>query len=125
MAPDLPPPVPEGMVRIHVFAGRFDSVESLEAYCFRSSDANHPEPLNNDLPGAFVDTDFVDAGFGPKRRDLIRRLMPEDMAAEVLARGAGTNAFVIVHEDAFNGLPYALGDTPRLAYLGAWEVPAT
>lgn len=125
MSPELPPPVPEGMMRIHVFAGQFGSVEELEAYCFKTTDAIHPEPINNDLPGAFVDTDFVDAGFGPLRRDLVRRLMPEAVAAEVLLKGAGTNAFVILYEDAFGGLPYSLGDTPRLAYLGAWEVPST
>ncbi|WP_420859232.1 hypothetical protein [Marivivens marinus] len=121
--PELPPAPAPGMTRLHLFAGDFESGDAARAYCFMAPDKDHPEPLTNDLPGAFVDIRFVTVAHGPAARDFIRHKCPTDTAAEVRDRLGAARTLVVLEEAAFGGFPYTLNDTPKLAYLGAWEVP--
>lgn len=119
--PETHAPPPPGIERLHVFAGHFDSEAEAMAYVFEAPDANHPEPFTNDLPDAFVNTDFVEVSFGP-RADAAASLIAKARLGEFRDRMDDANTLIIASEQAFGGFPFDLNDTPRARYIGAWEV---
>jgi hypothetical protein len=124
-APDDPPvPPAPGHRRLHVFAGSFGSEDAVQAYCYDATDAVHPEALTRDLPGAFIDTDFVDVLFGPALEPGLTRALGADLAQDLLLRAAGHDSIVVIDERGFGGFPFTLNDTPRLSRIGAYDVPA-
>lgn len=117
-------PVPEGMVRLHVFAGTFESEEAALSYCYDAPDTRHPEPLTDDLEDATIDTTYVDVAFGADIPAVLAGFFKGDDLSILRQRIEGANTLVLISEYAFRGLPYALSDTPRLVYHGAFLVAA-
>lgn len=113
----LPPPPPEGLTRLHFFNGA-DSEARLLAYCFDTAGANTPEEFTNDLPEAFVDTDFLEVRHHPDPWIALNELRLSEADQKRLARQASGPGWVVAEEDAWGGFPYRLHDTPRLRYLG-------
>ena len=117
-------PVPEGKVRIHVFAGDFATEEESLAYCFDAPDPAHPEPLTRDLSEATIDTAYVDTAYGAEVVPALATFFEGDVLAKLTKKISGHNTVVLISEYAFRGLPYALSDTPVLRYLGPFVVAA-
>lgn len=117
------PPVatPPGHVRLHLFAGTFDDDRALFAHTIAAPDDRHPQPFTDDLPEAFIDTDFVEIATGPRIGPTLATYLPPSLVAELRNRISPRNAVVLVLEEAMGGFPYRLHDTPRLEYLGAFE----
>ncbi len=114
------PPLPDGQIRVHVFSGNFDDEEALLSYCFDAPDEDAPEPLNRDLDGAFVDTAYVATGFASGISRALAEIFPQREVDHILPKVGKDNSVVIISEYAFGDLPYILGDTPQLEYLGEW-----
>ena len=121
--PQLPAPPSDGMVRLYVFHGVFETEEDALAYCYDAPDTAHPEPLTRDLPGAFIDTTFVEVLWGNTNDPALRFYFPDAIADHVADATEASNTVVLIAEGAFGGYPFTLNDTPRLSYLGHWEVP--
>ena len=115
-APTLPPPTPQGTMRVHIFAGTFPSWDAATAYCFGSGTAAGA-CLDGDLPDAWVDTNYVAVRHGPAEMRLDDILSAPD-AARMTERIGDATTVVLIREPAFGGLAYALNDTPCLHYLG-------
>lgn len=118
----LPPPPPAGQIRVHFLAGDFDTAAEAEAYCF-DSEGDAPEQITRDQPGAFIDTIFVEPVFGDIRTRL-ETILPAKTAARLFAKAKGANTLIVITEEAFGGMAYALEDTDRLRYLGPVLVDA-
>ncbi|KPP89626.1 MAG: hypothetical protein HLUCCA08_09990 [Rhodobacteraceae bacterium HLUCCA08] len=119
--PEAPVPPPEGVARLHLFSGRFGSDLDAYAYVFEAPDPDHPEPFTNDLPEAFIDTTRVQIAHGARLEDAIARIAG-GRALDLRHLIDADDTLIIVDEAAFGGFPFALGDTPRARYLGAWDV---
>lgn len=115
--PEMPQPSPEGTVRVHVFAGHFDSEADLFGYCFDSDGPDSPEMLTRDLPGAYIDTNYVATGYGTRVEEALADFFDPVDAAKISNGIGDANAVVIVSEHAFGGFPYTLGNTPKLDYV--------
>lgn len=115
---DTHPPTPDGMIRLHLFAGTFDNEEALLRYCFDAPAANTPEPFTRDLPEATIDMTYVVVGFDQGVDDTLADFFAMGDSAEIKLQMRGANSIVVVSEHAFGGTQYHLGDTPRLTYLG-------
>lgn len=116
-------PVPEGLIRLHVFAGDFATEEAALAYCYDAPDPAHPEPITRDLPEATIDTTYVDVAYAGDVPQALTTFFRGDDLSDLRVRVGSANTLVVVSEHAFRGLPYALSDTPVLTYLGPWLVP--
>lgn len=114
--PTLPPPTPQGTMRIHLFAGDFANKDAAWHYCFYNESAR-PEDLTRELPDAYIDTTHVETRFENYVERLAEFLQPAD-AARVTKQMNGANTLVIIAEPAFGGLAYALNNTSRLTYIG-------
>lgn len=112
----LPPPTPNGKMRVHFFAGTFVDQSAARHYCFFSQD-DRPEDLRRELPDAYIDTDHVDVWYGDYKSPLYN-FMPEGDVTKVAAQCETDNTLVMISEPAFGGIGYALNDTSRLRYLG-------
>lgn len=119
--PEAPEPPPPGHDRLHLFAGTFGNELDAYAYVYEAPDADHPEPFTNDLPEAYVDTTRVEIAHGP-RLDAAITLIEGQSSTRLRHAVGGDDTLIIVSEAAFGGFPFALNDTPRVRYLGAWEV---
>ena len=117
------PSIPEGMTRVHIFAGNFDTEEALLAYCFDSPSDDTPEPINVDLPGAFVDTTYVATGYANAVPVVLAEFFSPAEQERLRRQIGARNSIVVMSEYAFGGFPYELDDTPKLEYLGAQLVP--
>ena len=118
-------PLPPGTLRLHLFHGAFETEEDALAYCFDAPDPDLPEPFTNDLPEAFVDTDFVEVSYGDARHLALSDYFHSDLAEDLLDRQGDANTLVIVVEEAFGGFPFRVHDTPRLTYMGPFEADLT
>lgn len=115
---DTHAPTPDGMIRLHLFAGSFDSEEALLRYCFDAPATNAPEPFTRDLPEATIDMTYVVVGFEQGVDDTLADFFAMGEAAEIKLQMRGANSIVVLSEYAFGGTQYHLNDTPRLTYLG-------
>ncbi len=118
----MPAPPPAGHRRLHLFAGDFGSREAAEAYCYDAPDATHPEPLTRDLPGAYIDPDFVEIAFGTEKPITLGQWFDVQDRDDILADTDSVDTILIVDEHAFGGQRFYLNDTPVLRYLGGWIV---
>ena len=114
--PQLGKPLPHDKMRVHFFAGNFESKESARHYCFYS-ERNVPEDLTRELPDAFIDIAYVEVVFGGHRARL-NEFFDADHTETYLRKMGQTNTLVMIAEPAFGGFPYALNDTSVLRYLG-------
>ncbi len=117
---NLPPRTAPGKLRIHLFAGEFETSAAAWHYCFYHTRGEN-EALARELPNAYVDTSHVEVRFDNYSRRLAEFLLPGDVA-RVENQMAGANTLVIIAEPAFGGLAYALNDTSCLRYLGPMVV---
>ena len=101
--------------RLHVFAGTFRSELEATDYCLTPMGKNQPEPLTRDLADAMIDTAEVEIVFGEAR--ILAALPMMTPRPDVGA----ANTLILIAEVAFGGLPYSLGDTPKLRYFGPVE----
>jgi hypothetical protein len=126
-APEAEPavPPPPGTLRLHLFHGTFETERAALAYCFDAPGPDQPEPFTNDLPEAFVDTDFVEVSYGDDRQSALTDYFHSDLAEDLLERQEGSNTLVIVVEEAFGGFPFRVHDTPRLTYMGPFDADLT
>lgn len=113
----LPAPPPDGLTRLHFFNGA-DSEARLLAYCFETPEPNTPEAFTNDLPEAFVDTDFLEVRHDADPVVALNDMRLSEADLKRLARQASGPGWVVAEEDAWGGFPFRLHDTPRLRYLG-------
>ena len=120
---DDQPAIPEGMTRVHVFAGNFETEEALLAYCFDSVEQDGPEQLNIDLPGAYVDTTYVATGYAAAIPIVLAEFFSSAEQTRMTRKIGDRNSLVVMSEYAFGGFPYELDDTPMLEYVGAHLVP--
>lgn len=117
--PDAPA---AGLARLHVFHGRFETEEQALAYCYDAPDPAHPEPLTRDLPGAYIDTTYVDVLWGKTNDPALRAYFPDPLCDQIIAATEASNTVVLIAQDAFGGFGFTLNNTPQLAYLGHWDV---
>lgn len=114
-------PLAPGSLRLYLFCGSFESEAAARAYCLEAPNPDLPEPFTNDLPEAFIDTDFVDVSYGDARQSALKDYFHADLAEDLLEQQAGSNTLVIVVEEAFGGFPFRVHDTPSLTYMGRFE----
>ncbi len=117
--PAAPPP---GTARLYVFHGTFETEEQALAYCYDAPDPAHPEPLTRDLPGAYIDTTYVDVLWGKTNDPALRAYFPDPIRDQIIAATEASNTVVLISQDAFGGFGFRLNDTPHLTYLGHWDV---
>jgi hypothetical protein len=120
--PQTPAPPADGMARLYVFHGTFETEDDALAYCYDAPDANHPEPLTRDLPDAFINTVYVEVLWGETNDPALHFYFPQDTADQIAGATAASNTIVLIAEEAFGGYDFALNDTERLTYLGHWDV---
>jgi len=118
--PELPPDLPEGKLRIHLFCADFADHDAAMAYCFHS-DGDAPEQITRDQPGAFIDTGFVEVAHRTAATRLNDFMRAKD-TDRVITKMKGANTLIIITEDAFGGFPYALTSNARVYYIGPYVV---
>lgn len=123
--PELPPRAPEGFVRVYFFSGVFATEEELVVYCFGDDDdADSPTPLTRALPGAYIDTSYLVAGYQDQVGDVLSDFFSPEQVDALQSHMGTDNSVVIMSEYAFGGFPFSLGDTENLRFHGAFLIKA-
>ena len=123
--PDLPPPAPEGMVRLYLFSGSFADEAVLLDYCFDVHEVDGPTDLTRGQPGAYIDSSYVVTGFGAQIPETLADFFGEKQVEALRHKIGAHNSVILLSEYAFGGFPFSLNDTEELTYHGAFlvEVP--
>ena len=117
-----PQALPDGKLRIHLLHGTFPNEQTARDYCY-AAQGDLPEQITREQPDAFIDTGFVEVVYQAVSQRLLE-FLPAQEAEQIVADMTGSNTLVIITEDAFAGLPYALVSNQTLSYLGPWVVDA-
>ncbi|MDF1871765.1 hypothetical protein [Vannielia sp.] len=120
-------PLPEGMMRLHLFGGIFGSEAAARDYLFGPVEVDlidAPAPMTVDLPDAFVNADFVRMSWGIGKEALLAEYFRGEALMDAVHITSPFDTLALLPEEGLGGVPFRLHDTPKLRYLGAFLVTA-